>query len=204
MQVAGQTAWGSQCIGSQLIEALVPKTVVSIRHQGKFYSWKERLRKRMFWPSTQPCSLLSGWWVLALATISTNIFFCTVRLNTGLSNSGHKELVSPLGLWLLYLDERCAWAPLKENSNKHTQTLRPKGANFSMTIKLSSRTCLFWTTSSGNIINNKVSLSQCHGISILQPNAFPLSKWHSDVLWDDSMGTCQDPCWLLQTETHTS
>lgn len=92
-----------------------------------------------------------------------------------------------------------------EGKRQWTPSDWPQGSLFlNGCIKFSSRTWLFWTTSSGNIFNNKVSLSQHRGISILQPNAFSLSKWHSDEFWDNSMGTSQDTCWLLQTETHSS
>lgn len=135
----------AKSIGSQLREALVPMTVVSIRNQGKFYPWKEALRKQTFWPrpSLAACPLSPArWCVLALTAIAspgpaphaTTTFFCTVHLNKGLSNSGHEELISPLGLWLLYLDERCAWAPLKGRGNKHPQN-GPKGAHCTMGVQ---------------------------------------------------------------------
>lgn len=92
-----------------------------------------------------------------------------------------------------------------EGKRQQTPSERPQGSSLhNGCTKSSSRTCLFWTTLSGNIINNKIALSQHRGISTLQPNAFSLSKWHSDVFWDNSIGTCQDTCWLLQTETHSS
>lgn len=197
----------------KIMEALVPVTVVSKRHQGKFYPRREALRKQIFWPRLSLAACSPGparWWVLALTTIyspgpaphATTTFFCTVHLNRGFQTLDMRNLFLPWasgcyicmrGVLELLWREKAIPSDWPQGSSVHNGC-----------TKFSSRNCLFWTTSSGNIINNKVSLSQHCGISIFHPNALSLSKWHSDVFWDNSIGICQDTCWLLQTETHSS
>lgn len=213
LQAVGQTAQGkpNPCVSWS---HLVPKKssfCKALRHVLRMKKSTKKVNTVAKHSACQPALQASwGWWLLSalpvlvlLTTPPTSFFiqflwtvtFQTQEMTNLLFCLAPLAATSGWEMRLTFFEEKRQWI----YSNRDHRSSSCNGYT-----KSSSTTWLSWTTPSGNTINNKLSLSQHYRISILHPNAFSLSKWHSDVFWDTTTGICQDTCWLLQTETHGS